>query len=258
MTNPTYCATRRLLVLSIVSALLVGSPTLGEVVRFEITERSPFADGMSFGNAGAYERIVGKVYYAIDPALRQNRTIVDLDLAPRNEHGKVEFASDLFILAPKDPSRGNQAILYDVNNRGSKLALWFFNDAKRTNDPKSAEHAGNGFLLRHGFTIVWSGWDAEPLPGNHGVLLSAPVAAEQGKPIVGPVRCEIVPGKEMTRTDVNWAGHGSYHPTKKGLREATLSWRLRPPRPPGPHPTRPMDAACHRAQGRAFRPVAPR
>ena len=207
--------------------LLPASAVLGEVVRFEINERAPFADGRRFGEVGTYERIVGRVHYAIDPALPQNQAIVDLQYAPRNKDGQVEFFGDLLILAPKVPSNGNGAILYDVNNRGNLLSLAMFNFASRTNLPQTKEHAGDGFLMRQGFTLVWSGWDGELLPGGEKLRLSVPIARDGRKPITGPVRCEIVPTKDMTRSVVNWANHGSYRPTNRGLQTATLTHRER-------------------------------
>lgn len=207
-----------------------------EVVRFEITSRQPFAEGEVFGEAGAYERIVGRVFYAIDPRLPQNQAIVDLNRAPTNSNGLVEFSGDLFILAPVDRQKASGSLLYDVNNRGNKLALRFFNLANGGNDPKSAEHAGDGFLMRHGFVVVWSGWDSELLPGDNRLQLTAPVATDAAGPIVGPVRCEIVPTADVTRTVVNWANHGSYRPAEQGLQTATLTHRERPGDPRIPIP----------------------
>ncbi|MBI1900294.1 MAG: hypothetical protein HYS13_04155 [Planctomycetia bacterium] len=211
------------------SLVLMVSSARAEVTRFETTSREEFAGGQSFGDVGPYERIVGRVFYAIDPKLRQNEPIVDLPLAPRNDQGKVEFFADLFILAPKDLAKGNGAALYDVNNRGNKLALRFFNLTGGGNDPRSAADAGDGFLLRHGFTIVWSGWDGELLPAENRLRLSAPVASKNGKPITGLVRCEIVPTSDLTRMIVvNWDNHGSYRPTERGLAAATLTHREYP------------------------------
>jgi CubicO group peptidase (beta-lactamase class C family) len=82
--------------------------------------------------------------------------------------------------------------------------------------------------LREGFTIVWSGWDGELLPNKSKLRLFAPRASESKKPITGMVRCEIDPSKEMTKTVVNWGGHGSYRPTEAGLKAATLTQRLLP------------------------------
>jgi hypothetical protein len=215
--------------LSLLLLIAAGAPVRAEVTRFEIASRGEFAGGQSFGDAGPYERIVGRVYYAIDPKLRQNGPIVDLALAPRNEQGKVEFFADLFILAPKDLAKGNGAALYDVNNRGNKLALRFFNLTGGGNDPRSAADAGDGFLLKHGFTIVWSGWDGELLPAENRLRLSAPIARDNGQPITGPVRCEIVPTSDLTRMIVvNWENHGSYRPTERGLATATLTHREYP------------------------------
>ncbi len=206
-------------------ALVGPHPAWAEVTRFEITERREFADGAAFGDVGPYEQIEGKVHYAIDPSLEQNQPIVDLSHAPRDEKGLVHFSSDLFILAPKDLAKGNGAVLYDVNNRGNKLAIRFFNDSSGGNNPKSP---GNGFLMRHGYTVVWSGWDGELLPGNGRLRLTAPTARFEKKPITGRVRYELLPkNDDMTRMNVNRDGHGAYRPTAKGLASATLTWRLR-------------------------------
>ena len=207
---------------------ILGGAASAEVIRFEIRKREPFAGGKKFGEVGAYERILGRVYYAIDPKLRQNRTIIDLQRAPRDKSGRVLFFGELFILAPKDLRRGNGAVLYDVNNRGNKLALRFFNYGGGGNDPQSAKDAGDGFLMRRGFTLVWSGWDGELLPGNNRLMLSVPVAKNGSKPITGRVRCEIVPTGNYKRTVVNWNNHGSYRPTSRGLKTATLTHRVRP------------------------------
>ena len=200
-----------------------------ELVRFEIEKRESFADGETFGDVGTYERIIGRAFFELDPNLPANRNIRDLDKAPRNEQGKVELSCDLVILAPKDLSKGNRALLYGVNNRGNKSVLKYFNYGGGGNDPSTRAHAGNGFLMEHGFTVVWSGWDGELLTGNNRLRLWPPVAGKAGKgekPITGIVRCEIVPKSDVTRTVVNWANHGSYRPTEKGMKSATLTHRL--------------------------------
>ncbi len=214
------------LALSLTLVLLPGK-VLAEVTRFEIVSREPFAGGKSFGKTGPYERIVGRVYYELDPALPQNKNVVDLKLVRRKANGRVGLYGDLFILAPVDLRKGNRAVLYDVNNRGNKLAMRFFNLAKSTNDPSTADDAGDGFLMRQGFTIVWSGWDGELLPGNDRLRLAPPVIRSD-PPMTGMVRCEIVPKKsDLNRIVVNWANHGSYWPTPAGLETATLTHRVR-------------------------------
>ena len=215
------------------SFIAFSTPLLAEVTRFEITAREPFASGQAFGEVGAYERIVGRVHFELDPDLPQNQYVIDLKLAPRNERGRVELSADLFILSPADVTKGNGALLYGVNNRGNLNALQNFNYASGSNDPKDEQHAGDGFLMRHGFTIVWSGWDGELLPGNNRLRLVPPPVAKE---ITGKVRCEIVPDSDTTRTLVNWANHGSYRPTAEGLKTATLTHRLLASHPRVPIP----------------------
>src|SRR6516164_8691110 len=134
--------------------LLLTTMAEARVTRIEIMRREPFASGQDFGSAGSYEKLIGCFYGELDPAAPLNFGIIDLDKAPRNTNGMVEYSSDFYILKPLDLSKGNGALLYDVNNRGNKLALYQFNSAPLVNDPTTAADAGNGFLLRYGYTIV--------------------------------------------------------------------------------------------------------
>src|SRR5436305_359030 len=126
-----------------VLAACLAQVARAEVVALDIYRREPFAGGASFGDTGPYEKLFGVARFAVDPRRVRNRAIVDLERAPSNGEGKVEFEADVCILMPTDPSRGNRAILYDVNNRGNKLALGFFNSGGGGNDPNDP---GNGFL----------------------------------------------------------------------------------------------------------------
>lgn len=218
---------RTVLTAALIAVLWTPDPASAELVRFEILSREPFAEGVEFGDVGAYDRVAGRAHYEFDPKLSQNENVIDLKLAPRNERGRVEVTADLFLLVPHDLSRASGAALYDVNNRGNKLALRFFNFASGSNDPRTMAHAGDGFLMRQGIVVVWSGWDGELLPGGDRLRLGAPVATEKGKPITGRVRNEIYPGGG-TRSVINWGNHGAYRPTAKGLGEATLTVRERP------------------------------
>ena len=208
-----------------------------ELRSLEIDRREPFAGGKEFGDSGAYDILVGVARFELDPEHPRNEAIVDLELAPRNAAGKVELASDVYILAPRDLDKGNGAILYDVNNRGNKLALRFFNLAPGHNTPADELHAGDGFLLRRGYTIVWSGWNGEILPGEGRALLKAPIATDNGRPIRGPVRFEMMTD---TPTDsmplARREGHGSYSPTKRGEAQGQLTWRMRETDPRVPIP----------------------
>ena len=89
------------------SILLIASTASAEVVRIEVRSRADLAGGKSFGLAGPYEKLAGTIYFAVDPANPANRIITDIEFAPTNESGKVEFHSDFFLIKPKDIERGN-------------------------------------------------------------------------------------------------------------------------------------------------------
>jgi hypothetical protein len=207
---------------------LIPSLARAELVSLKVIRREPFAGGMAFGETGPYEKIVAVARFAVDPKHPRNQAIVDLSLAPRNAQGKVEFESDVFILAPKSPEKGNGAIFYDVNNRGNKLALGMFNSGRGGNDPSTAADAGNGFLFRRGYTVVWCGWIGELLPGGHRLLMHPPIAEEDGKRIRGVVRYEMVSDKPADTMPLSRReNHGSYPPSAKGETEGVLTWRMR-------------------------------
>src|ERR1700679_209880 len=91
---------------SMLIVTLLPGALRAEVVRVEISRRQDVLGGKAFGTAGAYEKLAGKVYYAVAPENPHNRIIADLDKAPRNGQGKVEFSAECFILRPKDAARG--------------------------------------------------------------------------------------------------------------------------------------------------------
>src|SRR6267378_4353957 len=103
------------------------------VTRIEITKQEPFAAGQTFGSVGAYEKVLGRFHGELDPKSPLNAVIVDLDKAPRNARGMVEYSADFYILKPVDLGKGNSALFYEVNNRGGKAALARFNDGARSN-----------------------------------------------------------------------------------------------------------------------------
>jgi len=169
----------------------------------EVRERVPFAGGHEFGKVGAYEKIVGRLHCEVDPNDASSARIADIKLAPRNARGRVEFWTDFFLLKPVDSKRGNGRLLYDVNNRGNKLALWTFNEA-RGNNPTTLADAGNGFLMRHGWSVLWCGWSGEVDPGNDRVLAGLPVATDNGKPITGKVYVEICRDEPVESSPLYW------------------------------------------------------
>src|SRR5262245_8636257 len=214
--------------LALLALLLSPLAARAAVKALEIHRCEPFAGGAAFGDVGPYEKLVGVVRFAVDPKDPRNRDIIDLELAPRNAAGEVEFEADVFLLVPKDLSKGNRALLYDVNNRGNKLALGMFNSAAGSNDPTTMAHAGNGFLFRRGYVVVWCGWIGELLPGNNRLLLRAPSVTRDGQPLRGVVRYEMVTDNPAETLPLSHReGHGSYPPTAKGEAEGVLTWRQR-------------------------------
>jgi hypothetical protein len=213
----------------VIFAACLSAPAHAEVVRIEVTGRSSFADGRIFGPAGAYERIKGRMFIETDPQNAANARISDLKLAPLNARGKVESWTDFFLLKPADARKGNGQLLYDVNNRGNMLALWTFNDAERTNDPKSEAHAGHGFLMKHGFSVLWCGWNGEvEADDTQRLLCGLPVATENGKLITGRAHLEITSTEKVFSRAFSWSpwGIGAAYPSASlANAEATLSMR---------------------------------
>jgi hypothetical protein len=215
----------RRLWLGVLLCLAIAPAASAEVTSLTILRRQPYAGGKAFGEVGPYEHIVAIAHFTIDPKDRHNLPIVDLENAPKNPQGKVEFETDVVLLVPKDRSK-SPTLLYDVNNRGNKLVLRMFNYAAGGNDLAKTNSEGDGFLMSHGFTLVWSGWIGELLPGDNRLLLKAPVATEQGKPIRGLVRFETIGDKPAASLPLSHReGHGSYTPTAEGEAKAVLTRR---------------------------------
>ncbi len=203
---------------------------MGNLLRIEIKQREVFARGRDFAASGAYERLLGRVHFEVDPRHRANASIVDLDKAPRNPAGRVCFSSDLCILKPLIAERGNRRLFFGYGNRGNKRELQFFNDAPASNDPISPEDAGNGFLMRRGYSIVWAGWEGDLLPGNGRMLLDAPLAGEPGEDITGRVRSEFIVNERGIHS-LPLSGHvstRSYPAADLDTRQAGLSRRRYP------------------------------
>ncbi|MBI3698112.1 MAG: hypothetical protein HY238_25165 [Acidobacteria bacterium] len=205
-------------------SVFAGALSAG-VVRVEIQSRADVLGGRSFGLAGPYEKLIGKVYFAVDPANPINRIITDVDKAPRNAEGKVEFSSDLYVLKPKRADRGNGAALYEVSNRGRKGLLGMFNRARGSGslDPSTESDFGDGFLMHQGYTLVWLGWQWDPpqLPGL--VRLYTPKVPG----IKGLVRAEFELTQRITSHILSDRDHIPYLVADSNDPKATLTVRDR-------------------------------
>ena len=135
--------------------LLQPRPTFAEVTGVTIASRSVIAGGRSFRPTGPYKSILVGVAFALNPVDPHNRRIVDLEHARRDADGRVRFSSDLSVLRPTDPSKGNGVLLFQVANRG------------RVPSPNSEVVVGSivDLLMREGYTLVRVGWEIDlPAP----------------------------------------------------------------------------------------------
>lgn len=167
-------------------------PIHARVVRVEISSRVEVLGGKAFGDAGAYERITGRVYFSLAVANAHNRRIVDLSNAVNLKNGAVEFSSDFIAVQPKDPQKSNGSMLLEVPNRGRGRIISLVDGG----DWDLKSDAGDAWLLRQGFTIVSLGWqwDAQ---GADALRFFAPVARQDGKTIAGLLRGDLMPSKVM-------------------------------------------------------------
>lgn len=215
------------------AALLLTIPLLrGELTSVRLVERTDVLGGREFGAAGAYERIIAKGHFTLDRNALQNRVIHDLDLAPRNAQGQVEFSADLYVLKPRDPRRGNGTLLLEVSNRGGKGMLSRFMYAKGSLDPRTEEEFGDARLLEQGYTLVWVGWQWD-VPAGNGKLLRLDAPVIEGRK--GPVRAEFTPDEAVTRMELGDRGHITYPATQAPaaltVRESVLARRRAIPTP---------------------------
>lgn len=179
--------------LGLLWVVVPASEAAARITRLVLTQvESPAFGAATFGPAGAYERLVGTALGEVDPRDPRNAIIQDLALAPRNARGMVEYATAVHILKPVDPAKGNRTLLYELVNRGDKYAIGYtFNIGAQGGN--EAADAGDGFLQRLGYTLVWSGWQADVLPGDGRLTMRVPVARNpDGSRITGLVRAELV------------------------------------------------------------------
>ncbi len=215
---------------ALAAGLVLGpaGPLQARVERVEILERGPLAGGITFGAVGGYERLRGRLHYAIDPQNPANARIVDLGLAPRDARGLVTFAGDFFLLRPQDLGRGNRRLLYEVDNRGNLGMLAFFNQAPWSNDPSGAGDLGDGFLLRQGYSLLWSAWNWDVLAGDQRLQIELPIPTEHSTPITGPVAAEFVLMRPAASAAFMWGDSRGYPPVDLAEPGARLTVRDQP------------------------------
>ena len=229
----------RLITATIISGLLLATGIAeAELVRLRVERRETVANGMSFGLAGPYEKLVGMADFALDPDGPRNGIIVDLALAPRNADGHVEFSAEFFLLKPVDPTRGNGRLFYEAGNRGSKRILVTFQKAARASDPMTPEEFGDGALMRDGFSLLWMGWQWDTPEGR--MRMTMPIATEGGDsttgpttgPITGLVRGNFIVAARDQPGLLADRGHAAYSVVGPGNDEHAMTVRDLPTDPP--------------------------
>jgi hypothetical protein len=174
----------------VLAACLLAVSSSAEVVRVEVVSQQDIPE---YG----YVQMIGKVYFAVDPKDPKNAVVADIDKAPRNADGKVEFTADLLTMWPK-VGDGNNVALVDVVNRGSTTAF-------RLNRTAGQNLVGDGFLLKQGFMIICIGWEFDVASRNGAIRIQVPVATNNGVPITGLVKTAFTPDRRdivYTMTDM--------------------------------------------------------
>jgi len=201
----------RLPVFVLAALVAVASVASGEVTRVDVTSRTPV------GSSG-YEKIVGTAHFAVNPKDPHNKMIADIDKAPVNAAGLVEFSGDVVILRPLNASRSNGVALIDVVNRGRKTILTTFNRGAVA-DPGGDADLGDAFLTRQGYTLVFVAWEFDVSRQPASMRLDVPAA--QGA--TGLVHGDFTPGDakpEQTITDLT-----GYLPAQPEAADTTLTVR---------------------------------
>ena len=215
------------------------------ITQIEIAKTEPAFGGATFGETGAYQLLTGTARGELDPADPGNAIIQDIDLAPRNARGMVEYSTDIQILKPSDQSRGNRVLLFEVVNRGNKLAVRVFDSdiSGGLAESNALANPGDGFLFKQGYTLIWFGLQQDVIAGA-GRLLMPPVVAHNhdGSSITGIVRHEIVTQITVSslKLSTSWftgtAPPDAYPAASLDNRDATLTVRAREQDPRVPIP----------------------
>src|SRR5438105_721236 len=160
-----------------------------------------------------YQKLTGHVYGELDPRLPLNAIITDLESAPRNERGMVEYAATFTIIAPSDWTKASGVLVYFVPNRG-RINL-----------------TGGGFAAdgrRQGHVLVASGWQGDLDAANGIETLSVPIAKNpDGTSITGLVlaRFSDMAAETNTLPILRGGVAGTADPASLDTSKATLTRR---------------------------------
>jgi hypothetical protein len=192
-----------------ITAAAIGCLTAqadARITHIQIAKSEPAFGDQSFGEVGAYEHLTGRVTGELDPADPANSGIQDINLAPRNARGMVEYVTNIELLKPADMARGNRILFFEVNNRANKLAPGAFNAGVVGGlaERNALSSAGDGWLMRAGYTMAWFGWEMDVRPGLGRIGMPAIVAQNHdGSAITGTVRSEIITPAPATSAPIS-------------------------------------------------------
>jgi hypothetical protein len=213
--TPKATAARNLIRAACLAAALLGggagsAPARAELVGVEIASRSDLLGGAVYGDVGAYEKLAGRMHFAVDPRNAANRGITDIDYAPTNADGRVELSADFYLIRPKNSKKANGTLLFEVANRGRKGLFSMFDHGTGSADPSKAADVGEGFLLERGYTLLWVGWQFD-VPEAQGLMRAVvPRATDHGRPIEGLVRSDFVVSAPARDHSLGDRGHLAY------------------------------------------------
>jgi len=194
----------------ILALTFVCGTSLAQVERLEVIKRMAFQDGKSFGEVGPYEVLVGWAHLAVDSKLVSHRAINDLNLAIPEADGLVRFRAKFMVLQPVDRERGNGSLLVDIPNRGRPVSFLFNVPEHMFRGPEFQERSqGDGFLMRHGFTLVSIGWqmDAPETPAPDFPLILVPPPTQM---VEGLIRIDSVFSQATNTMALGHWGHKAY------------------------------------------------
>jgi hypothetical protein len=209
---------RFLLAASLVLGFVATAPA--RITRIVIERReSPAYRGQSFGEAGPYEWLRGRAYGELDPKAPLNAIITDLEFAPRNSRGLVEYSATFTLAKPVDLSKASGVLLYDVANRGRMALAASSTDAGALAD-----------LFKRGHVVLSSGWQGDVVPREGIESITVPVAKNpDGSSITGPVlvRFSDMPRNANTLPVMRGLGNNfpSPEPATLDTAKATLTRR---------------------------------
>jgi Alpha/beta hydrolase domain len=131
----------------------VGFPVaaIAKVTKLEIASKQSYGTFRP-GEFELWEgRIIGE--------LRPTEAIPDIDKAPRNVKGLVEYSAKISLIFPKNPKNGNGALLVDIPNRGRPYAQALYNSPRDEPFEAGTFEVGTGFLQNHGFSLAAVQWE---------------------------------------------------------------------------------------------------